>query len=187
MLVYPFLCVSYLSSGSTFSHYIRGNSFSLPWMAQLSGYSIQNVLFTNNKGRLIFSFYFYQIIFLSFISWLLKILVGLLSNSTTWILSPYCRCKSTGSSIHVGSSGGLYICNFVFPPTLNVSLLCQSLLLLLICIYMLIMQGHAILICESMFLNCSPWYHRTGRRHHLMWCMHPEQYMPIPLQHLYAL
>ena len=144
-----------------------------------------------NKWRLIFSFYvpfiFYQIIFLSFISWLLKILVGLLSNSTTWILSPYCRCKSTGSSIHVGSSGGLYICNFVFPPTLNVSLLCQSLLLLLICIYMLIMQGHAILICESMFLNCSPWYHRTGRRHHLMWCIHLEQYMPIPLQHLYAL
>ena len=152
MLVYPFLCVSYLSSGSTFSHYIRGNSFSLPWVAQLSGYSIQNVLFTNNKGRLIFSFYFYQIIFLSFISWLLKILVGLLSNSTTWILSPYCRCKSTGSSIHVGSSGGLYICNFVFPPTLNVSLLCQSLLLLLICIYMF-MEYNARTCDFSMCIN----------------------------------
>jgi hypothetical protein len=130
---------------------------------------------------------FLQIIFLYFISLLLKILVGLLSNSTTWILPPYRRCKSTGSSIHVGSSGGVYICNFVFPPRPNISFLRQSLLLLLICIYMFIMQGHAILVSESMFLNCSTWCHLTERHHHLMWCIHLEQYMPIPLHHLYAL
>jgi len=53
-----------------------------------------------------------------FISYLLKFLVGLLSNSTTWVLPPYRCCKSTGPSIHVGSSGA------------------PLLLLMSICIYM---------------------------------------------------
>jgi hypothetical protein len=48
---------------------------------------------------------------------------------------------------------------------------------------------HLFFVCESksIFYNCSPWCHPTGHHHHLMWCIHLEQYTPILLQHLYAL
>lgn len=36
-------------------------------------------------------------------------LEGLLGNSTAWVLSTSCCCKSPGSSLHVGSSGTLCI------------------------------------------------------------------------------